>query len=150
MRSSAVTPILLIAFLGMGCSTPGFRARRVVPPTEEVRRITVTKLDGDGPPSSRPLVIEDRARIAEIRDLLSKNSMLRTAPLGMIPTSRYGVILEGEQGKIFDCQVGGNWIKVSSGGNEHLLRMNLPGMVALRRLLRPPPDDRSVSPGGSN
>jgi hypothetical protein len=130
--------MLSLLLVGSGCSACRFYVRTPFPTGDEVRRITVTRLDrGDGAP---PLVIEDRATIAKVLALLSENNVNRSPSFGVIPIARYGLALERADGTALLCEVGGSWVRVKAeaGRADGFLRMDLPDALALRRLLESP------------
>jgi hypothetical protein len=151
MRQAFAIVTLSLISLGAGCSTCQFYARIAVPPAEEVRRISVTELAGDRNgsdlQSAKSFVIEDRERIAKIEEILRRNNVLKTPCLGVIPITRYRVVLERDRGEAMNCDVGGNWIRVGSEKSSDYLRMSLSDALALRLLLQPPPANR-VRPAG--
>jgi hypothetical protein len=141
MRWLALISFLVVGGMLSGCGTPNLQPQSMLrfPPSEEIRRVTVTRLDPalkEGqPPAVLSKPVENRETIDKIQAfLLSHNEPSKTS-WKAFRVIEYRIDLERADGEPYHCLVGDSWIRVTVGEREYLLPINHWELRDFRHLL---------------
>jgi hypothetical protein len=142
MRSLVLISIVALCCVESGCGTPSFRPQSMLrfPPSEEIRRVTVNRLDkpqkeGEAP-AAHSQAIENPETIEKIRTFLASHNEPAGTSWKALRVTEYRIDLERAEGEPYHCQVGDSWIRVNVGEKEYLLPINHWEMREFRRLLQ--------------